>query len=326
MTDLIELALGDDSAVVSTTGAALLNYTVGDRPVVIQMSAFDGAVLAPWPNRVADGRYDCNGRSHQLPITEASRGTALHGLVAETRWAVTERDDASVRLRTELTDSPGYPFTLSLEVTYSLIDHDNEEEGASSGELLVQASARNIGQEPAPFGFGFHPWIHPGAERVDRAQLLVPADTWFETDDRLIPQAIRHFDTESFIPADHGSDEASCLLCKDFRALRSLGPTVLDDAFGTPQRGGDGWSRVRLRGADDRTVIIGMDENFRAWRICTGDELDEDHRRRAIAIEPMTCPPTAFATGSGSGSGSGSGHDAIGPRGELSAEWAIALR
>ena len=54
MTDLIELALGDDSAVVSTTGAALLNYTVGDRPVVIQMSAFDGAVLAPWPNRVAD--------------------------------------------------------------------------------------------------------------------------------------------------------------------------------------------------------------------------------------------------------------------------------
>lgn len=328
MTDLIELTLGGDSAVVSTRGAALLHYAVGDRPVVVQMSAFDGAVLAPWPNRIADGRYDFNGRSHQLPITEVSRSTALHGLVAETHWAVTERDDASVTLSTEITDSPGYPFALSLEVTYSLIDHDDEVEGEGAsrgegegegrGELRVRTLARNIGQEPAPFGLGFHPWIHPGAERVDEAQLLIPAESWFETDDRLIPQAIRPFDTGSFIPADHGPNEASCLLCKDFRALRTLDSGVLDDAFGTPQRGDDGWSRVRLRGADDRTVVIGMDESFRTWQICTGDELDEGHQRRAIAIEPMTCPPNAFATGSD--------HDVIDPQGKLSVEWSIALR
>lgn len=321
MTDLIELALGDDSAVVSTNGAALLNYSVGDRPVVVQMSAFDGAVLAPWPNRIADGRYDFNGRSHQLPITEVSRSTSLHGLVAKTDWQLSERNDVSVTLRTDVTGAQGYPFALSLEVTYALIAREDDTECASeragSGELQIQALARNIGQEPAPFGFGFHPWIHPGAERVDLAQLLIPAETWLQTDDRLIPQAIRHFDTGSFIPADHGPDEASCLLCKDFRALRTLGPAILDDAFGTPQRGDDGWSRVRLRGADDRTVIIGMDENFRTWQICTGDDLDENHRRRAIAIEPMTCPPNAFATGSD--------HDVIDPHGELRVEWAIAL-
>lgn len=318
MTDLIELTLGDDSAVVSTRGAALRQYTVGDRPVVVGLSAFDGAVLAPWPNRIADGRYDFNGRRHQLPITEVSRSTALHGLVAETHWAVTERDDASVTLSTEITDSPGYPFTLSLEVTYSLMTHDDEGVVVDRSELRVQTLARNIGQDPAPFGFGFHPWVHPGAERVDEAQLLIPAQTWFETDDRLIPQATRPFDTGSFIPADHGPNEASCLLCKDFRALRTLGSAVLDDAFGTPQRGDDGWSRLRLRGADDRTVVIGMDEGFRAWQICTGDELDEGHKREAIAIEPMTCPPNAFATGSD--------HDVIAPHGELSVEWSIALR
>lgn len=318
MTDFIELTLGDDNAVVSTRGAALLHYTVGDRPVVAQMSAFDGAVLAPWPNRIADGRYDFNGRSHQLPITETSHSTSLHGLVAETHWAVSKRDDASVTLSTDITDSPGYPFALSIEVTYSLIAREDVGEPTDTAELRVVALARNIGQDPAPFGFGFHPWIRPGAESVDRAQLLVPAETWFETDSRLLPRAIRPFDTGSFIPADHGPDEASCLLCKDFRALRTLGPTVLDDAFGVPQRGDDGWSRVRLRGADDRTVIIGMDESFRAWQICTGDELDHDHRRRAIAIEPMTCPPNAFATGSE--------HDVIDPESELRVEWSIALR
>ncbi|TSI16013.1 aldose 1-epimerase family protein [Brevibacterium aurantiacum] len=322
MTDLIELALGDDSAVVSTSGAALLDYTVGDRPVVVQMSAFDGAVLAPWPNRIADGRYDFNGRSHQLPITEVSRETSLHGLVAETAWKVSQRNDASVRLETDISGPPGYPFELSLEVTYALVEREDEGECANeyegSGELRILAVARNIGHETVPFGFGFHPWIHPGAERVDQAQLLVPAETWFETDDRLIPQTIRHFDTGSYIPADHGPEEASCVLCKDFRALRTLGPAILDDAFGTPQRGDDGWSRVRLRGADDRTVTIGMDESFRAWQLCTGDELDQPLRRSAIAIEPMTCPPNAFA--------SGLDFDVIEAQGELSAEWTVSLR
>lgn len=318
MTGSIELTQGNDSAVVSTRGAALLHYTVGNRPVVVEISAFDGAVLAPWPNRIADGRYDFNGVSHQLPITEATRSTALHGLVADVDWTVSERDADSVTLSTEISDVPGYPFAMSLEVTYSLIGHDDEGEDAGRGELRVRTLARNIGQEPAPFGLGFHPWIHPGAEQVDEAQLLISADTWLETDDRLIPHTVRPFDTGTFIPADHGPDEASCLLCKDFRALRSLGHAVLDDAFGTPQRDDHGWSWVRLKGADDRTVVIGMDDHFRSWQICTGDELGSDLRRTAIAIEPMTCPPNAFATGSD--------YDVIDPQGELTVEWSIALR
>jgi aldose 1-epimerase len=31
--------------------------------------------------------------------------------------------------------------------------------------------------------------------------------------------------------------------------------------------------------------------------VFTGDPLDEAHRRRALAVEPMTCPPNAFVTG-----------------------------
>ena len=29
----------------------------------------------------------------------------------------------------------------------------------------------------------------------------------------------------------------------------------------------------------------------------TGDTLAPGHRRRAVAVEPMTCPPNAFVTG-----------------------------
>lgn len=32
-------------------------------------------------------------------------------------------------------------------------------------------------------------------------------------------------------------------------------------------------------------------------QVFTGDTLDPDRRRRAVAVEPMTCPANAFASG-----------------------------
>ncbi|MGH3049010.1 MAG: aldose 1-epimerase family protein, partial [Gaiellaceae bacterium] len=35
-----------------------------------------GQVLAPWPNRLAEGRYSWDGEELQLPLTEVSSGSA----------------------------------------------------------------------------------------------------------------------------------------------------------------------------------------------------------------------------------------------------------
>ncbi len=40
-----------------------------------------------------------------------------------------------------------------------------------------------------------------------------------------------------------------------------------------------------------------MDSRHDHLMVFTGDSLPADHRRRGIAIEPMTCPPNAFRTG-----------------------------
>ncbi|WP_246490372.1 aldose 1-epimerase family protein [Brevibacterium oceani] len=351
MTTCIELARDESSAVISPIGASLVSFTVGDRPIVVSMEAFDGAVLAPWPNRIDGGRFDFDGIEHRLPITEPEHDTALHGLVADVDWTVAERTESSVRLEYALAPSEGYPFPFSLSVSYDL---------AEAG-LRISASAVNTGSVRAPFGFGFHPWLSPGGISlspggasdaapvdgvadaptptadgatgkpahtactstpglVDSAQLLIPATTWYETDDRLIPTKVRPFDDGTVIPADHVADESACIVCKDFRALRSIGGAVLDDAFGAPRRGPGGWSRARLRGADDCEIIIGMGPEFRTWQVCTGDGLDPEMARRAIAIEPMTCPPNAFATGE-----SGEDFDTVGPGEELSVAWSISL-
>ncbi|SMX81967.1 aldose 1-epimerase family protein [Brevibacterium linens] len=321
MTATIELACGESAAVISPIGASLVRFCVGDRPVVVPMSAFDGAVLAPWPNRIDAGRFDFAGDSHRLPITEPERDTALHGLVADVEWSVVERTESTVSLEYSLEPTEGYPFAFGLRVDVELAE----------AELRMRARALNTGSAPAPFGFGFHPWLSPGTDPsgttdpvdgalVDEAQLVIPAAQWFETNERLIPTAVRPFDDGTAVPADHVSDDSACMVCKDFRALRLIGATILDDAYGSPRRGDDGWSRARLKGADLREVVVGMGPGFRTWQVCTGDGLDEDLARRAIAIEPMACPPNAFAAGE-----AGEDFDVIAPGDELAVEWSIAL-
>ena len=321
MTATIELACDESAAVISPIGASLVRFSVGDRPVVVPMNAFDGAVLAPWPNRIDGGRFDFAGASHQLPITEPELGNALHGLVADVEWSVVERTESTVSLEYTLEATEGYPFEFALQVDFELTE----------AELRMRARALNTGSGPAPFGFGFHPWLSAGASAedaggpehdclVDEAQLVIPAAHWHETNERLIPTAVRPFDDGTAVPADHVSDDSACMVCKDFRALRLIGETVLDDAFGQPRRGDDGWSQARLKGTDLREVVVGMGPGFRTWQTCTGDGLDEDLARRAIAIEPMTCPPNAFAAGE-----AGVDFDVVAPGDELAVGWSIAL-
>ena len=44
----------------------------------------------PWPNRLEDGAYEFDGRTHQLPLTEPERRNAIHGLVREEAWTVAD--------------------------------------------------------------------------------------------------------------------------------------------------------------------------------------------------------------------------------------------
>ncbi|HMG64288.1 MAG TPA: aldose epimerase, partial [Streptosporangiaceae bacterium] len=57
---------------------------------------------------------------------------------------------------------------------------------------------------------------------------------------------------------------------------------------------GRAWARLRGPGADLR---LWASDGYRWLQVFTGDALGPDRARRAVAIEPMTCPPNAFVTG-----------------------------
>jgi aldose 1-epimerase len=227
-----------------------------------------GQVLIPWPNRIEDGTYEFDGQRHQLPLTEPESGNAIHGLVREEPWTVAEQEPGSVRLTYELQPQPGYPFSLALELEYSLSDDG----------LRVQTTATNGGEEVAPYGAGAHPYLRAGSPTVDSASLRIPARTVLHSNDRGLPVGSE--------PVE-GSD-------LDFRSPRLIGATVLDHAFTDLERGDDGLARVDLA---DR-VSLWVDASFPYLMVFTGDPLP-DVARRSIAVEPMTCPPNAFRSGEG---------------------------
>jgi aldose 1-epimerase len=83
----------------------------------------------------------------------------------------------------------------------------------------------------------------------------------------------------------------------DFRRKRAVGTTVLDHCFTGLKRDSTGVAQVHLSTAN-RGVTLWVDQAFDYLMLFTGDPLP-DVARRALAVEPMTCPPNAFRSGVG---------------------------
>ncbi|MGH3415340.1 MAG: aldose 1-epimerase family protein, partial [Actinocrinis sp.] len=116
---------------------------------------------------------------------------------------------------------------------------------------------------------------------ADLWTLHLPTTDRVETDERLNPSALVSVDGSGY----------------DFRVPRQLGPLVLDTAFGGLQRELDGVARVRLSEPGGGAVTLWMDRGLEWVQVFTADPLAGPWRRAAVAVEPMSCPPNAFNSG-----------------------------
>ena len=266
-----EIASGDAAAVVVEVGGGLRSYTAGGREVLFgygrdeMCSSGRGQALIPWPNRIGDGRYTFDGAEQGLPLNEVGKRTAIHGLVRWSAWSAVERESHRVVMAHTLHPQPGYPFTLELTIAYELSD----------GGLSVRTTATNAGTAACPYGIGFHPYLNAGGGTIDALDLHVPAERLLRSDDRGLPAG--------WVGVD-GTDY-------DFRSARPVGGIVMDNCFAGLDRDDDGLARVTI---GDTTLW--MDGAYGYAMVFSGDPIP-DVKRRALAVEPMSCPPDAFRTG-----------------------------
>jgi len=273
-----DIAAGDYLATVTELGAGLRRLSCGGQPLVAGYEADElppagrGQLLAPWPNRIDGGRYSFGGESFQLDLSEPARGTAIHGLTRWATWQVTSHAANAVELSLDLLGHSGYPFCLQLRAGYRLTPDVG---------LEVTVTAHNPGSRTAPFGVGSHPYLLAGSDGVDGWRLQLPASRWQPCDDR-------------GVPAGEPQDVSGTPY--DFRAERVIGGITLDHPLTGLHADADGRARARLVGPSAE-VELWAGPGYRWIQVFTGDTLGPDARRRAIAIEPMTCPPNAFVSG-----------------------------
>ena len=274
------IEFGDYRAVLTGVGAGLRALSHRGRPLVVkypqeqQPPGGAGQLLIPWPNRVRDGRYRFDGHDQQLDISEPPTHNASHGFVRWLPWRVMAEDAASVRFGLRLYPMHGYPHLLDLTASYRL-----DESG-----LNVEVTARNVGRTAAPYGIGAHPYVTlgMGPGSVDEAVLELPAETWIPVDDRMIPTGREQVEGTPY----------------DFRKPRAIGGTTLDTAYTGLRRDPDGRARVRLRSADGtHGAELWVGEEIGWLQLYSADGLPGVYHRAGVAIEPMSCPPNAFATG-----------------------------
>lgn len=275
---------GDYEAVIASVGASLRSLTHADRggagrDLVVPFDAdevrpgFRGTTLAPWPNRVVDGRYSFGGADHELALTEPRRGHALHGLAAWLDYTVVDKGSSHVTLSAVIEPQVGYPWRVTVETTYAL----------GPDGLTQTVTATNDGTSPVPWGTGPHPYLVAGASRLDGWTLELPAsEVLTVTDDRLIPVGLRAVDADD--PARF-----------DFRVARPIGAAEIDHAFTGLTRDADGHAIVRVTDAAGRGVQLSWDSACGWVQIHTADiEPGHPAHRIGLAVEPMTCAPDAF--------------------------------
>lgn len=280
------ISSADYAAEITAVGAGLraLNCILADSlwamtetwPVDEPAPLSAGSVLAPWPNRVRAGRFRFGGLEHQLDLSEPERGNAIHGLVQHREWTPVEYTDRRVTLSVEVGYEQGWPFGLQIVMTYEV----------GSDGLTVTNSVTNIGRVPAPYGFGMHSFVRAGDIPTDECMLQLPASVRLPMD--------------PYAKLPTGVSQAIAGTADDFRQPRPLKDVVLDTPFGGLVSDLDGRARTIVSPPSGPATVLWSEPRLRWLQVCTADpRLGQGFpgRGRALAVEPMTCPPDALNSG-----------------------------
>ncbi|MET1088827.1 MAG: aldose 1-epimerase family protein [Arthrobacter sp.] len=273
-----EIRAGDYTAVLTAQAGALRRLRYRGRDLVVPFPGggpipdYRGIIAAPWPNRMRDGTYAFDGVEYRVPVNEPERGSALHGFAFALDWTLESGNESSVALSCVVGPVEGYPFALRLTAHYRLTERGLQ------GRVIVT----NTGNGTAPYGVCPHPYLVAGPTPLDEWTLQFSAETFLEvTPDRLLPVGTRSVEGHTF----------------DFRVPRVIGATKMDHAFTDIAFDRSGRARLALLDPSGTGVGMAWDSTCRWLQIHTADKPAPLPGRRGLAVEPMTCPPDAFNSG-----------------------------
>lgn len=258
---LVYLRQGDASLRLSTIGATILNWCVCgtqlidgylDESELLQLDGYRSAVLVPWPNRIADGKWNDNGVVRFLDAAGNSDPQALHGLVFSRDFSIAELEESRIKLELIIEASVGYPYKIGVSVIYEL----------QNLSLKVLIECTNLDDYPAPIGIGWHPYFFRSNNPVGNYQ--ISGTHRINVDDRLIPN---EFPFEVFSGFDNGIPD-----------LWDYAITGVESRISFPTRNG-----LITMESNIASHVLGVG----VWHIYSGNNLNRG-ALNSVAVEPCT--------------------------------------
>ncbi|WIB59874.1 aldose 1-epimerase family protein [Curtobacterium sp. MCLR17_007] len=269
-------------AVVTEVAAGIRQLTVAGFdltepfPVSEAPAGANGIVLVPWPNRVAGGAWELDGKRQQLDVSEPKFGNASHGLLRFSPYRLVAQTESGVEQTATIHPQHGWPFTLETRVHHELVDDG----------IRITHTVTNRSGVRAPFAVGSHPYLRAGDTPAEDLVVTLDAATAFTVDERKIPNGTQSVD---------GTD-------LDLRQGRRAGDSDLDTAYTDVTPDDEGIRRTTIHGPEGDGVQLWQDPSFPYVQVFTSREFprsEGEGKGLAVAVEPMTAPADALNSGEG---------------------------
>lgn len=217
-----------------------------------------GNLLFPFPNRLNEGKFHWDGKAYQFPINDAGTNNALHGFFGQMSFQLESKTIDSHRASLVFVHRPdsipeNYPFEYELKVELEL-DLENG--------FWITTSVQNLGGDPMPTSWGWHPYFKlPG--KLEDWELKLPKCKMVGVDQRMLPTG-KLYDYESF---NEG---------------KRVGAIILDNCFSLDKP--EGLIEISLCSGREKMVYL-QDHGPGQYPFF---QLFIPPDRKSIAIEPMT--------------------------------------
>ncbi len=229
----------------------------------ISLPMYVGSFLAPFPNRIKDGKYNFDGKPYQVAINDKDYHCALHGFLYDIPFLLDNIDEnqGSITLHKDFLGVEGYPFQISFRITYRWFNQG----------LYVTTKVKNLSESNIPFGMGWHPYFDMGVP-VDTLELRIPGTYYFEQDEQFIPTG-------------------KLITVNPFDQSMVIGDRFMNDCYALND------SKIHLYEPHKQIeLVLEQEIEGQAYPYCMFYTPPE---RDCLAIEPMTCAPNAFNNGYG---------------------------
>lgn len=222
-------------------------------------------ILFP-PNRIADGKFEYNGRKYLFNINDPSEHNHTHGLLFDAPWKLLRAEAEGERIVLET------------------IIHSEEHEGILAQfphlftvhmkcvlertSLTVEATVNNRDSAPFPWGLGYHTTFNfpfNGSGDLASCRFALNADKQWALDERFLP-------TGELVDIPYS---------EQLREGKSLVGHALDDAFLTADTGAN--EAVLTDSGSGIRVVYGADEQFKHWVV-----YNHDSKQGYLCPEPYT--------------------------------------